>query len=117
MNPIGGGNPGQQGNRPQVPQHGGQFNQFNYANRDLYNTQDGDIITNNNYQALPRQRGLRIDTKVLLITLITDVIFFFYGMLTYTGTNTGSDNWRAGIFWFLFLMTSAMIGRWIRRRI
>jgi hypothetical protein len=44
------------------------------------------------------------------------VIFFLYGTLAYTGRNTSGDSWRAGIFLFMFLMTSAMLGRWIRRR-
>lgn len=113
MNPMAGGDPGQQRDQSWSPQYG---NQFNYANRDLYRTDDGDIITNNNYHATAAQRGLRLDTKVLLITLAVDIVFFFYGMATYTGKNVSSDNWRAGIFWFLFLTTCGMIGRWIRRR-
>lgn len=110
MSQVGNGNPGQQG-YPPWPGQPGQYNAANSGN--VYATQRGNININS---TSPGKRGPRIDTKVLLITLLTDVIFFFYGMLAYTGRNTAADNWRAGIFLFLFVMTSAMIGRWIRRR-
>jgi hypothetical protein len=111
MSSMGTGNPGQQG----YPPWAGQPGQYNTATSgNVYAAQGGNININT---TPPGKRGLRIDTKVLLIILITDVIFFFYGMLAYTGRNTSGDNWRAGIFLFMFLMTSAMIGRWIRRRV
>jgi hypothetical protein len=111
MSPIGKGNPGQQGNLPWA----GQTTQYNTANSgNVYATQNGSINVNT---AATGKRGPRIDTKVLLVTLLTDVIAFVYGMLAYTGRNTSGDEWRAGIFLFLFFMTSVMIGRWIRRRV
>ena len=106
MNPSGQGKPGQQGN-PSSPV---QSNTVGSGN--LYATQGGNIHINT-----PGKTGLRIDSKVLLITLVADVILFFYGMLSYTGNNTTGDDWRAGIFLFMFLATCAMIGRWIRRRV
>jgi hypothetical protein len=109
MSPTGSGNPGQQGN----PQWQGPV-QFNSAAGNVYSAQNGSINFNT---TAPVQRGLRIDSKVLLVALLADVIFFFYGMLAYSGQNTSGDNWRAGIFLFMFFMTCAMIGRWIRRRI
>ena len=63
-----------------------------------------------------RKRGPRTDTIVLLATVVFDVLFFFYGMLAYTGRNTGADEWRAGIFLLLLLVTGSMVRRWIRRR-
>jgi ABC-type multidrug transport system permease subunit len=89
----------------------GQQHQTNSVNSgNLYATQKGNI----NIGA--RQAGPRLDTKVLLATLLTDVVFFFYGMLSYTGHNTTGDEWRAGLFLFLFIATSGMFGRWVRRR-
>jgi hypothetical protein len=111
MSSTGSGNTGQPGNPPWPPQPG-QYNTSSSGN--VYATQGGGNININN--APPAQRGLRLDTKVLLVTLLVDAVFFLYGMLSYTGQNTGSDTWRAGIFWFLFLMTCGMLGRWVRRR-
>jgi hypothetical protein len=108
MSPIGNGNPGQQNQ---------QSNTANNGN--IYATQTGNI----NFTAAPAaagaavQQGRRLDTKVLLVTLLTDVVFFLYGMAAYTGRNTTGDEWRAGIFLFLFVATCGMAGRWVRRRI
>jgi hypothetical protein len=88
-----------------------QSNSVNSGN--IYATQSGNVnITSGGTE----KRGPRLDSKVLLGTVLTDVIFFGYGMLSYTGNNSGGDDWRAGIFLFLLITTSAMIGRWIRRR-
>jgi hypothetical protein len=111
MSSMGNGNPGQHGNPPWAGQPG-QYNTANSGN--VYATQSGTINVN---AAVTGKRGPRVDTKVLLVTLLTDVIAFVYGMLAYTGKNTSGDTWRAGIFLFLFVLTSAMIGRWVRRRI
>lgn len=90
----------------------GQQNQSNMVNSgNLYATQKGNINI-----GVGAQRGPRFDTKALLATLLIDIAFFFYGMLSYTGRNTTGDEWRAGIFLFLFLATSGMFGRWVRRR-
>jgi nucleoside phosphorylase len=55
------------------------------------------------------------DTKVLLATIIADV-GFFYGMLSYTGRNTGPETWRAIIFLVMLSVTIAMAKRWVGRR-
>jgi hypothetical protein len=92
------------------------MNQSNLAKKgNVYGVQGGTLNVTNT--AGPTRRGPRVDTKVLLVTLPVDVAFFFYGMLSYTGQNTTGDDWRAGIFLFLFLATAAMLGRWVRRRI
>jgi DMSO reductase anchor subunit len=108
---MGKGTPGQQGNPPWAAGQPGQYNSA-ASGGNVYATQGGNQYIN----VGTGKRGLRMDTKVLLVTLLADVVFFFYGMLAYTGKNTNSDNWRAGIFLFMFLMTCGMIGRWIRRR-
>jgi hypothetical protein len=86
---------------------GNQFNSVNRGNQ--YATQYGNI----NLHAGQR----RFDGRVLLVTLVVDVAFFFYGMLAYTGKNTTGDQWRAGIFLFLLIITATLLRRWIRRRV
>jgi hypothetical protein len=104
--------PGQPG------QYGNQYNSQSNSGQNVYATQTGNVNVNSTYNSVTAgKRGPRLDTKVLLGTLVADVIFFFYGMLSYTGKNTGGDEWRAGIFLFLFVATAGMIGRWIRRRV
>jgi DMSO reductase anchor subunit len=109
---MGNGNPGQPGSPP-VAGPPGQYNTAT-SGGSVYAAQGGNQYIN--IGTGPGKRGLRIGTKVLLVTLLVDVVFFFYGMLAYTGENTSGDSWRAGIFLFMFLLTSGMIGRWIRRR-
>ena len=110
MSSTGNGPSGPQGNPPW-----GQPGQYNMsASGNVYATQKGNITIGG---AAGGWRGPRVDSKVLLATLLADGIFFLYGMLSYTGRNTGPDQWRAGIFLFLLLTTFAMAGRWIRRRI
>jgi len=107
----------------------GNPNQTNSVNKgNLYATQGGNMnfnTTNNNttnnstthLYGPTAKGGLRTDTKVLLMALPIDVLFFFYGMLSYTGRNTTGDEWRAVTFLFLFLFTCGLFGRWVRRRI
>jgi hypothetical protein len=95
-------------NRPQrytqhnVPRSGGQV----YANQG-----SGNQIIN----AQPHKRG--VDTKALIVTLVFDVVYFFYGMSVYTGRNTTADEWRAVIFIVLLVVTIGLIRRWLRRRL
>jgi hypothetical protein len=55
---------------------------------------------------------------VVLVLLVVDVGFFFYGKGAYTGQegNTG-DLWRAGIFLVLAVSTVSMIRKWVRSRL
>jgi hypothetical protein len=65
-----------------------------------------------------RQKGMRRDTKVLLILLVLDVGMFFYGMLAYTGVrNDTGDLVRAVLALIMFGTTVRLIVTWIRRRI
>lgn len=103
MNPSGNQDPNKTGHYTQnnAPRRGGSV----YAN------QGGNQIIN-----VGGKRGGG-DTKALLVTLAVDVAFFFYGMLSYTGRNTTADEWRAGIFLILLIVTVGMVRRWLRRRI
>ena len=87
-------------------QHGGNV----FANQGPGNQ----IINNTTQQA---KRGTGFDTKALLVILVLDVAFFFYGMTAYTGRNTTADTWRAGIFILLLILTASLVRRWLRRRV
>jgi hypothetical protein len=96
----------------QFPQWNGRPNvQNNIGNQsnmgqNVYATQKGNIRVNN---------GLtRPSAKPVLIILGTDVLFFFYGMLSYSGASTSGDGWRAAIFLVLVIATFSLIGRWVR---
>jgi hypothetical protein len=65
----------------------------------------------------PNKRGVGVDTKALVATLVSDVVYFFYGMSAYTGRNTTADEWRAVIFVVLLVVTIGMVRRWLRRRV
>jgi hypothetical protein len=110
MSSTGNGNPGQQGfphwnGQPSVHNTGNQHN----TGQNVYATQKGHINIKNG-SAPP-------SAKPLLVILSIDVIFFFYGMLSYTGKNNSGDEWRAGIFLILAIVTLSMIGRWVRGRL
>lgn len=66
---------------------------------------------------VPRKHRSGMDTKALLVILAADVVYFFFGMLTYTGENTAGDTWRAVIFLALLLATAGIVRRWLRRRV
>jgi hypothetical protein len=64
----------------------------------------------------PPRRGMGGDTKALLVTLVVDGVFFVYGVVAYTGgRNAHADEWRAGAFIALVIVTGGMIRRWLRR--
>jgi hypothetical protein len=111
MSSMGNGNPGQQGFPPWNGQSGVQNNTGNQYNtgQSVYATQKGHIRINNG--------AARPSAKPVLVILGFDVVFFFYGMLSYTGKDTGGDGWRAGIFLVLAVVTFSMIGRWVRGRL
>lgn len=71
---------------------------------------------NNNSLAPQTKKGISFDTKMLLAVLLFDVVFFFYGMWSYTGKNTNVETWRAIIMLVMAGVTVGMIRRWFRRR-
>ncbi|MEV6844197.1 hypothetical protein [Actinoplanes sp. NPDC051411] len=99
---------------PSGNQNPNQFTQNNSPRRggNVYANQGGNQIIHTG----PAKRGGG-DTKALLVTLGSDAVFFLYGMLSYTGQNSSGDEWRAGIFIVLLVVTAGMIRRWLRRRV
>lgn len=79
-----------------------------YANQ---GTGNQNVTTNYNLPKMGRYGG-----RALLIILVVDVAFFIYGATAYTGRGTTADNWRAGIFFVLVIVTVRMIRSWLRRR-
>ena len=72
----------------------------------------------NNTNLVPDEPRVRRDTKILLVLLVFDVAFFFYGMNAYTAMadNVG-DQVRAVAALVLFSVTIRMIVKWIARRL
>lgn len=64
----------------------------------------------------PPRRRMSFDTTMLLAMLVADVVFFLYGMWSYTGRNTTAEMWRAVIFLVMFSVTCGMTRRWFLRR-
>ncbi|MEO6082492.1 MAG: hypothetical protein ABIQ18_05230 [Umezawaea sp.] len=101
MDPNGGAN-----------QHNQQVNQ-NYGKGPLYANQGRQEI--NNTYTTPAAKSWAGWTIVVL--LILDVGFFFYGKASYTGVAGDSgDLWRAGIYFVLLVATVRMIRTWVRSK-
>ncbi|MFI5905955.1 hypothetical protein [Dactylosporangium sp. NPDC051541] len=93
------------------------MNQYNYRNRskrDLYAHQGtGDMnISQTQYNLGQSRKTLN---WTLLVMVVVDVAFFFYGMMAYTGHNTSADTWRAFIFLALVVVTLRLLRRRLRR--
>jgi hypothetical protein len=110
MNPTGSAN-------SQQPQHNIQHNAPGSGGTVYAHQGPGPQIINvppSPTAAAKRRAGT--DTKVLLVALVADVAFFFYGMLSYTGRNTAAETWRAFIFLAMLAVTGGMLRRWLHRR-
>ena len=69
----------------------------------------------NIFQTLnPSRRGY--GPWLLLVLVIVDVGYFFFGMLSYSGTDNSGDMWRAWIFLFLVVWTLRTAVKLARRR-
>jgi hypothetical protein len=97
---------------PSVQENAASYGGTVYA----YQGQGDQIIHTPPHQPVPTKRRLRGDTVVLLVLLTADVIFFLYGMNSYTGTDTNAERWRALIFIAMLAVTGSMVRRWFRRR-
>lgn len=95
-----------------------QNNQTNHASNGgtIYSSQGGSQqVTNITNQISARAARSRAGWAVLII-IVVDVVYFFYGMTAYTGqSNNSGDLWRAGIFIVLLATTGSLIRRWVRR--
>lgn len=102
-----GPNPNQRNYQTNRADNGGTI----YANQG--GSQEINHVTHNTNKAARSFAGW-----ALLVCVVVDVIFFFYGMTAYTGQpgNSG-DLWRAGIFLALLATTGTLIRRWLRRRL
>jgi len=83
---------------------------FANQNGNQYNT----VVTN---QLKLKQARVRTGWAVLVL-IVLDVAFFFYGQAAYTGKMDDSgDLWRAGIAFVLLVITVRLIRRWFRTRL
>jgi hypothetical protein len=93
--------------------------QHNHASNggSVYANQGGNQSINHTYNTV--NNGPRVRTGwAVLVFVVLDVAFFFYGMLAYTGQSGNSgDLWRVGIFLFLLGTTGSLIRRWFRMRL
>ncbi len=94
------------------------YHQANRAGRDVYATQHGDQHFNNNHYNSINVRAHRWTGWAVLVVLVLDVVFYFYGKAAYTGhPGDSGDLWRAGISLALLATTGTLIRRWFRTRI
>ncbi|MGI5246630.1 hypothetical protein [Dactylosporangium sp. CA-139066] len=98
----------------------GHYNQQNHASSGgIVNANQGSgpqIINYNAYDPTAERRRRRRSTWLVLSALIADVLYFFYGMWSYTGRNTPADTVRAVVYLFMLVITIRLIRNWFRRR-
>ena len=97
--------------------HSGDQNQYTQHNSPVAGGQVFAHQGTGNQIINMQARRRRADSIALLVTLVVNVLYFFYGMSSYTGRNTTADEWRAGIFLLLLVVTIGMVRRWFRRRL
>jgi hypothetical protein len=107
------GNTASQGGTVYANQNGPQ-NIHNITTNNTHNTNNHLNVTNhhNTFRRAHSRTGWAV-----LVILLVDVAFFFYGQAAYTGEPGHSgDLWRAGIFLALMATTGSLIRRWFRTR-
>jgi hypothetical protein len=90
-------------------------NQHNTASNggQVYASQGGPQIINNNIKPMVNRRGRAV---ALLVAIVVDVCYFFYGMAAYTGRSGDSgDLYRAVGFLVLLVVTGTLLRRLLRR--
>jgi hypothetical protein len=102
---------------PQSPsgptQHNHQHNHATRRGQVIANQGSGNQVVHLHNAAARKRTGAAV-----LVFLALDVVFFFYGMLAYTGHDGNSgDLWRAGIYVVMLGITVNLIRRWFRRRV
>jgi hypothetical protein len=98
----------------------GQNQQNNQANNGpLFANQNGNQFNTVNITNQLKLKQARARTGwAILVLLVLDVAFFFYGQAAYTGqADSSGDLWRAGIAVVLFAITISLIRRWFRTRL
>jgi hypothetical protein len=76
----------------------------------------GSQVVHNTYTDQAAQRRRQTTTRLLIGALLADILYFFYGMWSYSGHNTSGDAWRAGIYLVMLVITIRLIRRWFRQR-
>jgi hypothetical protein len=102
------------GGYPQPGHH--QYNAPGQGGTVYANQGAGHQIVNNVYSSPEAERRRRLMTKILVGALVADVLYFFYGMWSYSGQNTSADAWRAGVYIAMLVVTIRLIRRWWRQR-
>ena len=100
----------------QPQQHYHQFNTPASGGTVYSNQGPGNQIFYQTYVDPAAQRRRRLARWGLLGALVTDVLYFFYGMWSYTGRNTPGDAWRAGIYLVMLAVTIRLLRGWLRTR-
>ena len=92
-----------------------QINNHTTNNHTTNNTTNNHHLSVTNHNTFRRAHS-RAGWAILVI-LVVDVAFFFYGQAAYTGRPGDSgDLWRAGIFLVLMATTGSIVRRWFRTR-
>jgi hypothetical protein len=76
----------------------------------------GSQVVHNTYSDQAAQRRRKFTSRLLIGALVADVLYFFYGMWSYSGHDTSGDAWRAGIYLLMLGVTIRLIRRWVRQR-
>jgi hypothetical protein len=105
MNPHGGPQPNY--HQHNAPAAGGTV----YSNQG-----SGNQVVYNAYLDPAAQRRRRLRVKVLLGFFVADVLYFFYGMWSYTGRGTTGDTVRAFLYLVMLGVTLRLIRNWFRDR-
>lgn len=84
----------------------------------IYANQGGKQSINHNYNTTVNARSRTWTGWAILVILLVDVAFFFYGKESYTGrAGDSGDLWRAGIFLVLMATTGTLVRRWFRNKL
>lgn len=76
----------------------------------------GHQFVQNTYHDETARGRRRFAARLVIGALVADVIYFFYGMWSYSGRDTSGDAWRAVIYLVMLAVTIRLIRRWFRHR-
>jgi hypothetical protein len=101
-------------------QPGNSYQQYNTptAGGTVYSHQGtGNQVVYNAYTDPAAERRRRLTTRLLIGAIVADVLYFFYGMWSYTGQNTTGDTVRAVVYLVMLGVTIRLIRNWVRQRV